>query len=651
MADSTNTSPAPNINLKESISTTRSLAPAPVLASNSDKLPSRKRVSPVRSANFSSTAIIDRETSRAPISPRPGKRARLSPRLMTAAAAVADQQRKTREREQVTTPQTSPNPAKQALGALMGIDSASSKSKDGTSATNTISEPLSVVADSLQTPSDETHDDHNAQTSPVSLSSFVTMGSAAAPTAPAEPPTVDSPTSMDDVAPENDGSSKLLDPRDGSPDGGNKALSYPGPLAAAHLSDPRRGMSLPHSGMRQGSPRSPSAKKHRCPYCSTEFTRHHNLKSHLLTHSQEKPFVCQTCNQRFRRLHDLKRHTKLHTGERPHICPKCGRKFARGDALARHNKGPGGCAGRRASMGSYGGDDDYDGTQDDSMDGLVYTVEPDRMEDEDADERRQSMPTIKRHDAPEESSRSSTMQSPMRQPSTYPPIQGRPPGGVSGGLFPPPTSHGTSSTAASPLSQSSTLQHSGAPSQSNTQGSTVFPQAAMTESPKPLSPGAPVNAHGHTENSVYRNRSPSLTQQYQHQMFGRGSGRGRTPPSGVGSLPPPQQIAPQLPPPHGLNPPDARFTLHSQATPTHPPAQPTGPPTHMSGGPSSNSNSLSSHGRSHPGSGEGPSLGFPSAEDRLWEVVRSLENRVNSLQQEVTDLKGQLAAAAQPKTR
>jgi len=140
-----------------------------------------------------------------------------------------------------------------------------------------------------------------------------------------------------------------------SPSEGSKAFSYPAPLLQPQMNEgARRGMSLhvPHSGIRQGS-RSPSSKTHKCPYCATEFPRYHNLKSHLLTHSQEKPHVCSTCQSRFRRLHDLKRHTKLHTGERPHICPKCGRKFARGDALARHNEGPDGCAGRRS-----GGEDD-----------------------------------------------------------------------------------------------------------------------------------------------------------------------------------------------------------------------------------------------------------------------------------------------------
>ncbi|CCU78787.1 unnamed protein product [Blumeria hordei] len=125
-------------------------------------------------------------------------------------------------------------------------------------------------------------------------------------------------------------------------------------------------------------PRLLTQKKHKCPYCDTEFTRHHNLKSHLLTHSQEKPYICQTCAMRFRRLHDLKRHMKLHTGERPHICPKCDRKFARGDALARHIKGQGGCAGRRSSIGSFGGDEDLEdpNTGDgkvSAMDGVMYS--------------------------------------------------------------------------------------------------------------------------------------------------------------------------------------------------------------------------------------------------------------------------------------
>ncbi|KAI5293642.1 hypothetical protein KEM52_005357 [Ascosphaera acerosa] len=130
-------------------------------------------------------------------------------------------------------------------------------------------------------------------------------------------------------------------------------ISYQDNLDGASPSSPAHGIlgttaSSSHTITTGGA----STKKHSCPHCGTQFTRHHNLKSHLLTHSEEKPHNCDVCDQRFRRRHDMKRHMKLHTGERPHICPRCGRRFARGDALARHAKGPGGCAGRRESGGS-----------------------------------------------------------------------------------------------------------------------------------------------------------------------------------------------------------------------------------------------------------------------------------------------------------
>lgn len=120
-----------------------------------------------------------------------------------------------------------------------------------------------------------------------------------------------------------------------------------------------------------------SFKKHKCPYCGTEFSRHHNLKSHLFTHSQEKPYRCQQCKLSFRRMHDLKRHGRSHTGEKGHVCPKCGRLFARGDALARHTKGAGECAGSRPDAFIDGdGDDMYGASQTKSdalaMTGIVY---------------------------------------------------------------------------------------------------------------------------------------------------------------------------------------------------------------------------------------------------------------------------------------
>lgn len=84
-----------------------------------------------------------------------------------------------------------------------------------------------------------------------------------------------------------------------------------------------------------------------CTLCPKRFTRAYNLRSHLRTHTDERPFVCTVCGKAFARQHDRKRHEGLHSGERKFVCRGdlvsvpggtwgCGRKFARADALGRH---------------------------------------------------------------------------------------------------------------------------------------------------------------------------------------------------------------------------------------------------------------------------------------------------------------------------
>jgi hypothetical protein len=79
---------------------------------------------------------------------------------------------------------------------------------------------------------------------------------------------------------------------------------------------------------------------YRCSYakCDKVFDKFQNLKSHVKTHSCERPYVCQTCNMRFSRNHDLKRHERIHSGLRPYNCEYCGKSFLRLDALNRHLK-------------------------------------------------------------------------------------------------------------------------------------------------------------------------------------------------------------------------------------------------------------------------------------------------------------------------
>ncbi|KIW17611.1 hypothetical protein PV08_04806 [Exophiala spinifera] len=580
-------------------------------------------------------------------SSRSTKRRKLDTPQLTAAAAFAEAGQGLPRSISPASTGTSPNPPQQVLGALMGANSnltskaPQSVTDNVTDPTTTVSEPLAEVAESIQQASasaadvSAAGDSHAEQTSPTSLSSVGTLESVHGVSGITT--TVGSPLPIEQTVGQV---VNAMEAGSTSPGEGFKGSSYPTPgLQLPPNEGARRGMSLPQSTSRPGT-RSPSSKKHRCPYCATEFTRHHNLKSHLLTHSQEKPYVCSTCQSRFRRLHDLKRHTKLHTGERPHICPKCGRKFARGDALARHNKGPGGCAGRRASMGSYGGDDDAEG--DESMEGVMYG-EPEVMDDEAGNDK---TPRIRRQ-APSGDDTVDDAEQASRFPSTYPPIQGRPPGGLAGGGYQPrgtfnPSPSGSGNAVVPPGAPPPFPQVSGSSSGSRTSiSNAVYPQNPMTESPKPLSPGQVHRAQltGAADASLNRNRSPSSSSHYPPGSFGRTSGTS----SSLG-LP----SGPQLPPPNVVNPVDSRYTLSSQGGPAHPPTQPSGPPTHMSGGGplSSHSNSLSS-GHAHSAHGSGETSNMFADKDRLWAYVNSLEQRMNSMQQEIESLKHQLAVATQ----
>ncbi|KAI1946082.1 hypothetical protein LOZ57_003833 [Ophidiomyces ophidiicola] len=569
--------------------------------------------------------------------------------------------------------------ARDALGAAMGVNRDDPKKFDSAASgvhSQSTTEPAS--RSHRRSPSEQHRGPSPHRASPASMPDTFgngeNSGSLMNSTTVASPGPIEEDNPLEERSHRRDEEAMLED--------SNKAFSYPVPVPNPNLNDPRRGMSLPHSGLNKGSPRSPSTKKHRCPYCSTEFTRHHNLKSHLLTHSQEKPYVCQTCQSRFRRLHDLKRHTKLHTGERPHICPKCGRRFARGDALARHNKGSGGCAGRRSSMSGYGGEDDYgehggSGTThaDDAMEGLMYT-EPERMDDD--DERRLSIPSIRKDNVtPEPHSRSRHVSFSSHQSSTYPPIGGnRSPGG----LLPPVSSH-AGSVSPSPISPSYPPGSSSSSSfNPGHQGSSpsIFVQTNMTESPKPLSPAVlsphPLGSDSNTlpppnqpQQQLTPGHSPNLKPQFQSGQphFNRNrqnSGASLGVPSITGpgplSLPSPQSTTPHLPPPPGLNPPESRFTLHSQGlnqqsqgpissihsvnNRTDSLGRPSHPPVSEITNPDSSNINHNMFSQQRQASLPSVGLGIPP-NDRMWEYVRSLESRMNGLEAEVGRLREQLA--------
>lgn len=540
--------------------------------------------------------------------------AQLSPPLqLTGVAAIREERRRREEEERRNPPGVSENPNHKALSSLMSPDAlAVSRPQDAPSNMDDIgalAAEATKVLGPVTVPRPNVSDARADISPPPSASS--TAGAADLQAV------MNSPGPMD-VDPQEDRQNYASQP-DAQMDKVATSFSYPGILAPGSGTPapvpPPRPSSLPRNGEHTPS----SSKKHKCPYCDTEFTRHHNLKSHLLTHSQEKPYLCQECKLRFRRLHDLKRHGKLHTGEKNHECPKCGRKFARGDALARHNKGAGGCAGRRASMGSYDDGGDYDGPSrnegdDSAMAGVVYEGNGD-VDMTDEERRRLSLPAIKAHhmtNLPENLTPNSR---------TYPPAS-RP--GAPAVLYPPNVDRSSNVAASSSLANNVAGGHPPDPflsshftpfdsslSSSNNRSSLLHLQG-ITESPKPLSPAVHDQA---------RQRSPGLTTSYQQQpQYPR-----RPSDRDIHTLPP-------LPPPHGTTHPLTRHTIRTKqdtdqfqghaasSLAANPPAH-----SRAASGPSNHANSADSSANL-----------FAQGDQGVWTYIQQLEQSVKHLSDRLT---------------
>lgn len=75
------------------------------------------------------------------------------------------------------------------------------------------------------------------------------------------------------------------------------------------------------------SPDELEAKANKCRLCDKVYARPSTLRTHMRTHSGEKPYQCHICMKSFSQDANLTAHLRIHSGEKPFKCLICDRRY------------------------------------------------------------------------------------------------------------------------------------------------------------------------------------------------------------------------------------------------------------------------------------------------------------------------------------